>query len=199
MIAIRVPLAFVSGLFLSFAIFLGLWHLVGAQLDVGKPIDATIVEFTRQIADTPSEPKRALKPEREPPILEPRPGIKGPADITIADDFAFQRTAALPVERGKGLPLAGSDRDTLPLVRVPPEYPPGAVSRGLEGWVQVRFSVTPIGSVRDATVVASEPGTVFDAAALAAVARWRYNPRIDGGVAVERVGLQTVIRFELDR
>jgi protein TonB len=64
--------------------------------------------------------------------------------------------------------------------------------------VQVRFAVTPTGAVRDAAVVASEPGTVFDQAALAAVARWRYNPRVEAGVAVERVGLETLLRFTLD-
>jgi TonB family protein len=47
-------------------------------------------------------------------------------------------------------------------------------------------------------VVSSEPGTTFDDAALKAIARWRYHPRIENGVAVERVGLQTVIRFQLD-
>jgi protein TonB len=52
--------------------------------------------------------------------------------------------------------------------------------------VQVQFSITPTGTVRDAVVVASEPGAVFDDAALKAIARWRYNPRVDGGVAVER-------------
>lgn len=156
MIASRIPLAFASGLLLSFAIFLGLWHLVDAQFDIGPRIEATVLEFTPQIADTPTETKRQPKPQREPPTLEPRPGIKGPGDPTIVDDFAFQRTVALPVERGNGQPLGGS--------------------------------------VRDATVVASEPGTVFDAA----VARWPYNPRIDRDVAVERVGLQALIRFEFD-
>jgi protein TonB len=62
----------------------------------------------------------------------------------------------------------------------------------------VQFSVTAAGTVRDAAVVASEPGTLFDEAALKAIARWRYNPRVVDGMAVERVGLQTVIRFELE-
>ena len=55
-----------------------------------------------------------------------------------------------------------------------------------------------VGTVRDAVVVASEPGTIFDDAALKAIARWRYNPRVESGEAVERVGLQTIIRFKLE-
>ena len=61
----------------------------------------------------------------------------------------------------------------------------------------MQFSVTATGRVRDPVVVASEPGTTFDEAALKAIARWRYNPRVVNGEAVERVGLQTIIRFEL--
>jgi outer membrane biosynthesis protein TonB len=39
---------------------------------------------------------------------------------------------------------------------------------------------------------------LFDEAALRSIARWRYNPKIEGGVAVERIGVQTVIRFMLE-
>jgi outer membrane biosynthesis protein TonB len=46
--------------------------------------------------------------------------------------------------------------------------------------------------------VESEPGTVFDAAAVSAVARWRYSPSVEQGAAVERVGMQTLIRFTLE-
>jgi protein TonB len=77
--------------------------------------------------------------------------------------------------------------------------PARALATGVEGWVQVQFAITPTGAVRDAVVVASEPGTTFDDAALKAIARWRYNPRVDDGVAVERVGVETVIRFQLEQ
>src|SRR5690606_36807188 len=92
---------------------------------------------------------------------------------------------------------AGSDRDVMPLVRVPPEYPPRALTRGLEGWVLVQFTISTIGTVKDPIVVDAEPKGVFDDAALKAIARWRYNPRVDGGVNVERVGVQTRIVFTL--
>lgn len=198
MLAIRIPLAVASGLFLSFAVFLGLWRLVGAEPDVGRPIEAKVIEFSRLIPDTPIEDKRTPKPTRKPAPPTPQPGrFHGRGDGEISGGPLFERIVA-PIERSKGLPLGGSDRDTVPIVRVPPQYPAAAAERGIEGWVKVQFSVTATGSVRDAVVVASEPGTVFDAAAIAAVARWRYNPRVEGGVAVERVGLETLLRFSLD-
>ena len=63
-----------------------------------------------------------------------------------------------------------------------------------EGFLE---SVISVVDRNDVTVVESEPGTTFDDAAAKAVARWRYNPRIDAGVAVERVGVETIIRFAL--
>ena len=82
---------------------------------------------------------------------------------------------------------------------IAPDYPPRALSRGLEGWVRVQFTITPTGTVKDATVVEAEPRGMFEDAALKAIARWRYNPRVEGGVAVERVGVQTIIRFQLEQ
>jgi len=96
-----------------------------------------------------------------------------------------------------GMPM-GVDRDVTPLVRVNPAYPPREERLGIEGSVRVQFDVTAVGTVRNAIVIASEPRGVFDEAALEGIARWRYNPRIVGGTAVERVGLQTLIRFTLD-
>jgi protein TonB len=93
---------------------------------------------------------------------------------------------------------AGSDTDVIPLVRIAPEYPARALSRGIEGWVQVQFTITATGAVKDAVVVAADPPRMFDEAALRSIARWRYNPKIEGGVAVERIGVQTVLRFVLE-
>jgi protein TonB len=101
----------------------------------------------------------------------------------------------LIVDAGRGSVPQIGDRDVIPLVRPPPDYPPRA---NTEGWVKVQFSITLTGSVRDAFVVEGSPQGVFDAAALKAIARWRYTPKIENGVAVERVGLQTVIRFQLE-
>jgi periplasmic protein TonB len=51
---------------------------------------------------------------------------------------------------------------------------------------------------RDAVVKGAEPNGVFDRAALDAVKRWRYEPRVvDGSVVDQRV--ETRLRFRLSQ
>ena len=199
MFAIRAPLAFGAGTLCSGALFLGLWQLVNVPFDVQRLSETPILEFTRQIRDTPLDNKRDPKVTREPQVLRPGPtkiSIGGGDGGTGVIDFEAPRLE--PVIARGGPNLRGIDGDVLPMVRPQPDYPPRAAAQNIEGWVQVQFAVTAIGTVRDAVIVASEPGTVFDEAALKAIARWRYNPRVVDGAAVERVGLQTIIRFELE-
>jgi protein TonB len=59
---------------------------------------------------------------------------------------------------------------------VAPRYPPAAQAGGVTGWVDVKFTVSSDGSVKDAVVIEAQPPGTFDAAALAAVARWHYRP-----------------------
>jgi protein TonB len=199
MLALRVPIALAIGGLFTTSVFWLLWHLVGAAIDVGDMAEATRIEFSRMRRDTEVATKRDEKIERErpPPTPEvPRMSFtSGGIDNNVA-----QLTPVLDA-RGAMSRMsmsAGSDRDVIPLVRIAPDYPPRALSRGLEGWVQVQFTITPTGTVKDAIVVNAEPRNIFDDAALKAIARWRYNPRVEGGVAVERVGVQTIIRFQLD-
>jgi protein TonB len=198
MFAIRAPISALGGLTLSAAVFLGLWQLVSIPFEAGVTSSATKINFTRQRVDTPAESRREPKPIHEELVVEPNPPRLAHGDgrdDVVVDYRATQRID--PVFDRAGLSTSGIDGDITPIVRMNPDYPPRAAAAGTEGWVQVRFSVTTAGTVRDAAVVASEPGTTFDDAALKAIARWRYNPRVVDGVAVERVGLETLFRFEL--
>ncbi len=197
---VRLPFAVVAGTLFSSAVFLALYQFVSMPLNIGEPVKATVIEFTKQRIDTPVTSTRDLIIERPPPPAVPKPTeTKIVGEPVGIDPTLFVRTKIeLPPGR-RGNVMDGVDRDVIPTVRVTPEYPPRAASRGIEGWVQIQFTVTATGAVRDPVVVAAEPKGEFDEAALKAIARWRYNPRVDGGVAVERVGLQTVIRFELNK
>jgi protein TonB len=188
-----------SGIFVSLTVFTLLWQLVSVPLEERPPIAAFDIQFTRLRFDTPIETKRRERIERPPATIAPEAPPAGPI-VAGGEHAAFVRPAFDPpaLVRPTGARLR-PDGDVIPIVRPDPEYPRRELERGTEGWVQVRFVVTAIGSVRDAVVVAADPPTVFDAAALKAIARWRYNPKIENGVAVERVGIQTVIRFQIDR
>jgi periplasmic protein TonB len=79
------------------------------------------------------------------------------------------------------------------LVRnLPPEYPADAARSGKQGSVEIAFLVTPDGRIAEPTVVTSSD-RVFERPALAAVRRWRYDPRIEDGKPVE---WRTTVRIE---
>lgn len=73
-------------------------------------------------------------------------------------------------------PIAASD---LTLEKyVAPEYPRIALSRGTEGWVDVEFTVGADGTTRDVRVADASNERLFRDEAVAAVAQWRFEPRI---------------------
>lgn len=61
-----------------------------------------------------------------------------------------------------------------PLIEVAPTYPPAALARGVQGYVDVEFTVTPNGAVENARVTGAQPTGLFEPAAIAAVTRSRY-------------------------
>jgi TonB family protein len=86
----------------------------------------------------------------------------------------------------------------LPRKSIEPEYPPSALRRRIEGEVLVDVAIARSGSVQHAAVLHAEPAGVFDAAALRAVRRWRYEASDDSANAsCDRARVR--LRFELPR
>ena len=90
-----------------------------------------------------------------------------------------------------------SDGEYMPIVQVAPQYPRRAAERGLEGYVTLEFVVTRQGTVRDPVVIEST-SAVFERAALDAVQRFRYRPRVIDGEPVEVPGVRFRITFQLE-
>jgi protein TonB len=83
------------------------------------------------------------------------------------------------------------------LARIEPSYPQRALILGTEGSVVVEFTITSIGTVADVRVVESTD-TVFEQAAVTAIGKTRYRPRIVDGSPVETRGVTTEIEFRLE-
>ena len=104
--------------------------------------------------------------------------------------------AKLDLNIGEG--LQATDGEYLPIVKVAPQYPRRALSRGIEGYVIVEYTVTKQGTVRDPRVVESNPASIFDDAAIKSALRYKYKPRVVDGEPVEVSGVRTRINFELE-
>jgi protein TonB len=197
--ALRFPIALAASALLTVALFWALWTMISVNVDVGEVYDTSRIEFTRMRRDTEVVSKREEKVQRERPPVAPQVPRMSFSTGGVDSNVTMLAPTLDPRGAMTGMNLgAGSDRDVIPLVRINPDYPPRALSRGIEGWVQVQFTITAAGTVKDVKVVDADPDNVFEDSAVRAVARWRYNPKVQEGVAVERVGVQTVIRFEIE-
>ncbi len=202
---LRFPIALIGALAISVTVFGVLRVMTNVRGKIGEVSSAVKIEFTRLRQDTEVKEKRRDKAERSkaqqapppPQVTAARttldPG-EGAGDITAIATLVEQQAALSGDLSSSG----GADRDAMPLVRIEPEYPINARQNGIEGWAVVEFTVSAAGTVKDAVVVASEPGTVFDRAALSAVTKWKYNPKVVDGRPVERSGIKVRFDFEME-
>ena len=89
------------------------------------------------------------------------------------------------------------EADLLPIIKVAPIYPSDAIEADIAGSVLLEFSVTALGAVRDPVVLEAEPPGVFDQAALDAVGKFKYKPKVVDGEPVEITGVRNRFTFEI--
>lgn len=79
---------------------------------------------------------------------------------------------------------------------VNPVYPESARKRGVEGWVELAFTVTPNGTVEDVEVRNASPAEIFDDAATRAIRQWRFEPVERNG---EKVAQRAMVRLRFSQ
>jgi protein TonB len=199
--ALRVSIAIAIGIVTTFGLFWVMQALVGMTGELEEGGASPRVEFVRLKRDSTPETKKREPPKREKPDQPPPPPqmnmSKAMKPSEAVGEIAPMVDTGVELEKATTLGAGGSSRDVVPLVRVDPDYPPRAKQRGIEGYVDIEFTIGPAGTVEDPRVIGARPPSVFDRAALRAVRRWRYNPKIENGVAVSRPGIKVRLRFEL--
>jgi protein TonB len=156
------------------------------------------VDFVRVQRDERTETKDD-RVER-PPEAQPPPPMQPDRQIDDLDALSTVIGVSAPrVDHNVSLGRDGffSDGEYMPIVQVAPQYPRRAAERGLEGFVLLEFVVTRQGTVRDPVVVESS-NSIFDRAAIDAVQRFRYRPRVIDGEPVEVPGVRFRITFNLE-
>ncbi len=189
----------------TFGVFYEMQELISSRAREREGVEqARVIEFVRLKRDSELRLKQRMLPEKQAlPQPPPTPDIDL---LELPEAFDQGDFGAVPVFRpaldiagGPYLGAAPSDADVIPMVRVNPQYPISAAERGIEGWVIVRFTITTAGTVKDAAVIDAKPGSIFNRAALRAIRKWKYKPKIVGGKAVERPGVTVRLTFELEK
>jgi protein TonB len=209
----RFPIAAAASALLVAGLFAMLNALINVRTEAGDLLAIQKVEFVRLKRSVEIEEKKREKPQREKPEQTPvmpvtqvaqKEGVNLELDVKAIASGLGAEFGSAGGGGGDGTGRGGlafnsglSDRDPLPLVRVDPQYPPQATRRGLEGWVHVRFKVTTGGTVKDVVVVKSSHG-IFERPAIAAAAKWKYQPALRDGKPIE-TEMENVIRFEMDK
>lgn len=198
---VRALAGVLAGLLITFLLYWLMSALVAAGRDAltEAPL-GRIIEFVRvpeppQLRTEQPKPQKPAQPEVAPETPQVQTQVAKPSANSVnIGSLAVDSDLAVDTSAG----LSAADGEYLPIVKVAPVYPRRAQSRGIEGWVLLRFTVTETGSVIDPEVMDAEPSGVFDAAAKKAVLRFKYKPRVVDGKPQVVTNVEHLITFELE-
>jgi len=156
--------------------------------------------YVRPPPPPPPPPTQAVEP---PPVtrnrVQPRATTAPPPDVAQTEELPVPPAPPAPADAPIGATVATETlvRAAVPLHRPEPKYPTRAKRLGREGFVTVRFTILASGAIANIEILDADPRGFFEAAATAALARWRYEPCEWNGVKVDQPGITTRLRFEL--
>lgn len=85
----------------------------------------------------------------------------------------------------------------LPIKLVTPVYPARALSKGVEGWVEVEFTIDTTGHIINPRIIDRSPSRVFDHSVLTALKKSHYRPQVIDGQPIVVQGVTELFRFTL--
>lgn len=198
----------IVGILLSIAVTAGLfWFMqyliVTADRELNEGGSTNLVDFVRLKRDESIE-RRQLKPKKPPPPDAPPPQPPTPQLDNLNPNAEKIAISAAPVETdiemSGGFSLGVGEGDYLPIVKVAPIYPQRALSRGIEGYCVVQYTVTRQGTIRDPFVIEDQcTSSLFHRASVQAALKFKYKPRVIDGQAVEVPGVQNKFTYEIEQ
>lgn len=187
------------GAVVTFGLFYLMQYLISSDdtgLDeAGKLATVELVEVREEeeLQTRDRKPKPPPPPDEPPPDM-PDPTFDSNVEAVGVDIGGANMDANIDINAGSGF---SSDGEYLPIVKVAPVYPRRALTRGIEGYVLLEFTVTSNGAVRDPVVIEADPPGIFDRAAIQAALKFKYKPKVVNGEPIDVAGVRNLITFEL--
>jgi len=198
----RMAIGLVLALAVTLSLFWVMQYLIAtADRSLNKDSDSTMLDFVRVKRDESVE-RRQRKPEKPPPPEAPPPQPPTPQLDNLDPSAEKIAISAVPVETDiemtGGFSLGVGEGDYLPIVKVAPIYPNRALTRGIEGFCVVQYTVTSLGTTKDPVVVEDQcTSSLFHRASVNAALKFKYKPRVLDGEAVEVPGVQNKFTYEI--
>lgn len=193
------------------AVFVGMQVLIATDGMFEEPDkNRTYLDFVRVDAsrdDINTKDRRLPDPPPPPETPPDAPDLSNQMMNMNTNLSMDMPKIGVPVNKGSGAFLgtlqagdgmSGFDTDVIPIVRVPPAYPQRAKQAKLEGSVTMAVTIRPDGTVADVEVLESNPPRLFDQAAIQAMQRWKFRPKIVNGKPEAQRARQT-IEFTLNQ
>jgi len=199
---VRLVFGLALGLAVTAGLFWTMQYLIEtADRELNEGAAGNIVDFVRLKRNEEIQ-RRQLKPKKPPPPDAPPPQPPTPQLDNLDPNAEKIAISAVPVETdiemSGGFSLGVGEGDYLPIVKVAPIYPQRALSRGIEGYCVVQYTVTRQGTIRDPFVVESMcTSSLFHRASIQAALKFKYKPRVMDGQAVEVPGVQNKFTYEI--
>jgi protein TonB len=199
---IRMVIGVILAIAVTLSLFWVMQYLIAtADRSLNDDSKNSMLDFVRVKRDE-SIQRRQLKPKKPPPPEQAPPQPPTPQLDDLNPNAEKIAISAVPVETDiemtGGFSLGVGEGDYLPIVKVAPIYPNRALTRGVEGFCVVQYTVTSLGSTKDPVVVESQcTSSLFHRASLNAALKFKYKPRIIDGEAVEVPGVQNKFTYEI--
>lgn len=202
--AARLLIGLTLGAVVTVSLFWLMQYLIEtADRELGEARSGHLVDFVRVKREEIVERKRD-KPKKPPPAEAPPPEPPTPQLDDVKPSADTISVPAVPVETsisltGAGFSLGVGEGDYLPLVKVAPIYPRRAVSRNIEGYCIVEYTVTVSGTVKDVRVLEEQcTNSVFRNPSVQAALKFKYKPRVIDGQALEVPGVRNKFTYTLE-
>lgn len=202
----RVGIAAAFGVVITLGLLLLMHSLINNEMVLPDESEATKIadiQMPKQEIETRYEEAKPDKPEAPdtPPPEIPEPQFDNPNA-----SFEGLNLAAPQFDTQIAINIGGftGDGDMMPIVRVSPEYPTTASSRGIEGYCEVELTVTAAGTTSDVRIVEGgcatsegRPTSVFNRASVRAAERFKYRPKVVDGEPVDVAGVRFRFTYQL--
>lgn len=156
-----------------------------------KPVDVVMEKQRKIEVEKPYSPKRPVDPLRSPEMPKIQQSFAKDSNLDIV--ILAPPPANVPSIAGPSSGVA------IAIFKVAPPYPNRAVTRGIGGYVDLMFDITPAGKTENIRIINAQPSGYFEKASVNTLAKWKYKPAMDDGEPKPQKNQTTRIVFELEK